>query len=244
MERKSTNNLYKRLQRIIEKAKPGERLPSEPALSKELNVSRASLREAMRALENEGWIRRRQGVGTFALHPKKIIESGLEVLESIETLAERIGLPVSMGLLKIERCIAKDSIAKKLDIPKNNEVTCVTRVINVESSPVAFLEDILPIDILLEEDIPVGFSGSILDLLIKRGKPMLGNSKCEIKAITADDLIANALDIQRDDALLQFTSILYSVYGRPVDYSKSYFLPGYFRFHVVRNISSTNKLKQ
>jgi len=146
--------------------------------------------------------------------------------------------------LKIVQCRANDNIAEKLDIPKNYEVTCVSRVINVESSPVAFLEDILPIDILSEEDIPVGFSGSILDLLIKRGKPMLGNSKCEIKAIVADHLIANALDIQRDDALLQFTSILYSIYGKPLDYSKSYFLPGYFRFHVVRNISSTNELKQ
>ncbi len=48
--------------------------------------------------------------------------------------------------------------------------------------------------------------------------------------------MARALQIQRDDVLLHFVAYLYSNDGRVVDYSFSYFLPGYFRFHVVRKV--------
>ncbi len=57
----------------------------------------------MRSFEAQGLIRRRQGVGTFVVGPKAVIETGLEVLESIETQAKRIGLDVSMGTLSIQK---------------------------------------------------------------------------------------------------------------------------------------------
>jgi GntR family transcriptional regulator len=36
---------------------------------------------------------------------------------------------------------------------------------------------------------------------------------------------------------LRFISRLYSVDGQAIDYSFSYFLPGYFRFHVIRELA-------
>ncbi|MHB8818414.1 MAG: GntR family transcriptional regulator, partial [Bellilinea sp.] len=82
---------YQRLQielaELIEKTPPGERLLSEPMLAQQLHVSRATLREAMRAFEGQGLIRRRQGIGTFVVGRATVIESGLEVLQSIETMA-------------------------------------------------------------------------------------------------------------------------------------------------------------
>src|SRR4029453_16663330 len=50
---------------------PGPRLPPEPELAAELQASRATLREALRTMELEGLLRRRQGSGTFvAEHPR------------------------------------------------------------------------------------------------------------------------------------------------------------------------------
>src|SRR5512143_3600172 len=74
------------LAKLITSTPSGERLPSEPLLARQLGVSRATLREAMRAFEGQGLIRRKQGVGTFVVGHTQIIDSGLEVLESLETL--------------------------------------------------------------------------------------------------------------------------------------------------------------
>ena len=94
---------FKRLQTdlavVIAGIEPGGKLPSEPELALKLGVSRATLREAMRAFEEQGLIRRRQGVGTFVVRHQQVIDAGVEVLESIESIAARMGLEVSMGLL-------------------------------------------------------------------------------------------------------------------------------------------------
>ena len=45
--------------------KPGDRLPSERALSQQLGTGRHSVREALRVLENQGIIEVRMGAGTF-----------------------------------------------------------------------------------------------------------------------------------------------------------------------------------
>jgi GntR family transcriptional repressor for pyruvate dehydrogenase complex len=44
---------------------PGDRLPPERLLAEALGVSRASLREAIQKLAARGWLRSRQGEGTF-----------------------------------------------------------------------------------------------------------------------------------------------------------------------------------
>lgn len=46
---------------------PGSRLPAERDLAKQLNVSRPSVREALIALEVEGWVEVRTGSGVYVL---------------------------------------------------------------------------------------------------------------------------------------------------------------------------------
>lgn len=231
-----TQDLYQRLEEVIENTEPGGRLPSEPKLAEILGVSRATLREAMRTFETQGRLRRRQGIGTFVTHPRHVIESGLEVLESIETLAERIDLPVSLGKLSIDSRLAEGEIAEILKVAPSTELLRVSRVIHAEDRPIAYLVDILPKNILSDEDVKEGFTGSVLDLLLSRGEPILGNSRCEISAIAVKGDVAKVLHIQRGDSLLFFKALLYAEDGTPLDYSLSYFLPGYFKFHVVRQV--------
>src|SRR4030067_1509537 len=112
-----TQRLTEALGQVIAATKPGDRLLTEPQLARQLGVSRATLREAMRTFETQGLIRRRQGVGTFVLRPAHVLESGLEVLESIETIAKRIELQACLGELTIERRGAKETEATDLSLP-------------------------------------------------------------------------------------------------------------------------------
>src|SRR5580698_7221607 len=45
--------------------KVGDRFPSEPELILQYGVSRATVREAIISLEQDGWLKRLQGKGTF-----------------------------------------------------------------------------------------------------------------------------------------------------------------------------------
>lgn len=226
------------LEVIIKETTPGEFLPSEPTLAKSLGVSRATLREAMRSFEERGLIVRRQGVGTCVMAPPRIIETGLEVLESIETIAERMDLNVEMGTLVIEERLPEMEEATLLELSADTPILEISRVILADRRPVAYLVDTVPKDVFPAEALEKGFTGSVLDLLLRQGKPVLNISRSEITAVSARTNIARQFKIQRGDVLLCLEAYLYTDEGRAIDHSLSYFLPGTFRFHVVRRIGN------
>src|ERR1044072_2076793 len=110
---------------LIERTPAGSRLISEPDLAKQLGVSRATLREAMRTFETQGLIRRRQGAGTFVVGKVPVIDAGLEVLESIETMARRLNLAVTVSDLNIEQITAEEDDLTGLGVAAG---TALTRV--------------------------------------------------------------------------------------------------------------------
>jgi GntR family transcriptional regulator len=222
---------------LIARTPAGQRLQSEPELAKHLGVSRATLREAMRSFETQGLIRRRQGSGTFVVGRIQALDSGLEVLESLETMAKRLGLEVSVSDLSIEQVTADDDLAAALSVPVGASLTRVRRVIRADSRPVAYLVDTLPQQILNPEDLPEDFHGSVLDFLLARGDSVT-SSRANVSAIGGTAEVAKALEVQRGDVLLHFYSQLFDQAGKVVDYSLSYFIPGYFHFHVVRRVGS------
>ena len=231
-----SRSLHEQLSLLIAETESGEQLPSEPKLAVNFGVSRASLREAMRTFETRGLLQRKQGVGTFVIHPTGVFDTGLENLNSLETIADQLELEVSMGDLRVNRRFIDKELSDLLELPENEEILQVSRVILAENRPVAYLEDNLPIDVISEEEVQQNFTGSVLDMLIRRDDIPLASSKCEISAIGATRNIAIALEIQRHDPLLVFSSLLFSTRGRIIDSSFSYFLPGYFHFHIVRRV--------
>jgi GntR family transcriptional regulator len=222
---------------LIGRTPAGSRLISEPELAKQLGVSRATLREAMRTFETQGLIRRRQGAGTFVVGKVPVMDAGLEALESLETMARRMNLVVSISNLSLEQIDADENRAAELSVPVGSCLTRIRRVMCTDTRPVAYLIDTLPDQVLRLQDIPAGFNGSVLDFLLERGND-LRISRAAITATNATAEVAKALEIQRGDVLLQFTSHLYTSDGRVVDHTLSYFIPGYFNFHVVRRIGN------
>ena len=110
------------------------------------------------------------------------------------------------------------------------------RVLVTGGRPVTYLIDILPKGILPSTDFGDEFQGSVLDLILQRGEPSLGHSRTEITAISAPAHIAKKLQISRNEVLLVLEAWLITAEGKAIDHSLSYFLPGIFRFHVVRRV--------
>jgi GntR family transcriptional regulator len=221
---------------LIASLPANSRLPSEPDLAKQLGVSRATLREAMRMFETQGLIRRRQGAGTFVVGLVPVLEGGLEVLESMLTLARRTNLQVGPGEVTIKQVLADAESASALEVAEGSGLVQVSRTMRAGSRPVAYLVDTLPDNVIRPEELTSKFSGSVLDFLLQRGDP-LTVSRADISATVASAEVAKMLEIQRGDVLLHFTAKLFTASGSVVDFSHSYFLPGYFNFHVVRRVS-------
>ena len=226
------------LAELIARTPAGERLTSEPELAKQLGVSRATLREAMRTFETQGLIRRRQGSGTYAVGKVPVIDAGLEVLESLDTMARRMNLAITTSDLQIEPMEADNVFALGLAVSEGTLLTRVRRVMRTDGRPVAYLIDVLPQDILKPGDMPESFTGSVLDFMLARGDK-LTVSRAAISATNATAEVAKALEIQRGDVLLQFVSQIYAEGGNVIDYTFSYFIPGYFNFHVIRRIGTS-----
>jgi len=227
------------LKRLVERGDyaPGDRLPSEHELSDQLGISRPTLREALRHLEEEGAIVRRHGVGTFVALQPPVIEGGLEILESIERMAERRGLSTRMSEARVEQRPAHARELAGLGVSDPTQITAVTRVIMANGERVAHLTDVVPERFLSQPELGEGFHGSVLDLLLARGWPALSHSRTELAAEAADTDLARALHISRAAPLLKLEARLYAQDGQVIDYSTSYFVPGHFRFHVVRRIA-------
>jgi GntR family transcriptional regulator len=232
------SELEKTLTNLIEHQNPGDQLPPEPELARSLGVSRPMLREVMGTLVERGLLIRQHGVGTFIASRVPVLESGLELLESLDSMAGRIGLETEVfQLTTVERSATADELAG-LQCPKNSHtnILYVSRVVAVAGEPVAFLVDICPQEFLRIHDLGTDFHGSVFDIFLKSENIHLAYSRTEILAENASENISNLLKVPRETALIKLTAQLFTQEEQLVDYSLSYFIPGHFKFHVNRRI--------
>ncbi|MHC1784273.1 MAG: GntR family transcriptional regulator [Anaerolineaceae bacterium] len=217
---------------------PGDQLPPEPFLARQLSVSRAMLREVITTLVERGLLIRKHGVGTFLAPRTPFLESGLEVLESLNSLAGRIGLETEvLGMEIIKRAAKRDEISGLgLTEEPHPQIISVSRVIFVSGQPVAFLVDVVPENYLSLAEVKGSLHGSVYDILVSRGTPALAYSRTEIHAENATEFLAGQLKIKKGTALIKLEAQLFSTEEKVIDYSLSYFVPGFFKFHVMRRL--------
>ena len=70
---------------------PGDKLKGEIQLAAELGVSRSTLREGLRLLQEAGYLQIKNGVGSFVRLPDGLIQNRLTTLESVGKMIERAG---------------------------------------------------------------------------------------------------------------------------------------------------------
>lgn len=210
---------------------PGERLPSETDFSKELGVSRNTLREALRILEEENIIIRKHGVGTF-VNKSPVFSGGIEELFSITDMIEREGKTPGTELHFTGYVDPHSDDVEELDLDVNQQVLLVKRVRTADQSPLVYCIDKIPAN-LLSEGYEIN-KESILASLQEEAGITISYARADIKTMGYHEEISKILKCDVDTPLLILRQIHYDLSDRPVLYSINFFKSDQISFNVYR----------
>ncbi len=233
------NQAIDALNRYIELAglKPGDKLPGEDELARQLGISRPTLREAMGALEVHGIIDRRHGVGTFVTAPVRgSMQGGLEKLESVYSLATDAGIEAKRDNWIVEPVPAVEQVAKNLEMAPGDTVIRVQVTISENNLHFVYMNSFTkPVFIDLQE-LKNFKRGSLLDYLIRKDEARLSYTNTHLFSVSADQNIARWLHITENHPLLLLEETFFSDVGEPVVWTKNYFITDKVNFHIIRRI--------
>lgn len=145
--------------------KPNDKLPTEEELCQQLSISRPVVRQAYDELIKEGLIGRKKGSGTYVKQQANkdslfydFVSFSFE--KNIDDLAK------NSKIVKIDRII-DEKINMRLNIPAQNEVLHVVRVIHDMERPEAIIESYIPCLYFshLENYIFMSIDKAILDVI-------------------------------------------------------------------------------
>ena len=254
--------LYAQAEKVLEdllvhrQYRIGDRIPPETELVRSLGVSRATIRAAVGRLVSRGLLVRRQGSGTFLArlpepegHPSPVgIKLGSNVtelgrLETYTSIAEQLGVKADSRHLRAEAARATSDEADALELPAGGAVTRVSRVLLLDGEVAAWMIDVLPADLIPAGKVTERLAPHrmVLDALLDEGIPV-AFSEVEIGTALLDpgQEAGRSLGLSQPAAALMLTETMYldsaaSVDGRPVQWSRNYFLPGKLSLRLVRD---------
>ena len=118
--------------------------PTDAQLAEEFELSRHTVREAVRRLQDEGVVARRRGVGTFVSH--EVIEQSVGAIYSLFRSIEAQGREQRSDLLDLSTT-RDGTVAARLDRPDGAELVRVERLRRVDGEPLAHDTSWLPVDV-------------------------------------------------------------------------------------------------
>lgn len=212
--------------------KRGTRLPSETELATSYQVSRVTVRTALKSLEAQGLVDIRHGAGTFVADFGVSIRAGLQELGSITATIRELGHEPGMEWRTIETRPATEDETKRLDVPAGAAVLSVERAILSDGEVVAFSYDVLRLDILPPGTADEIGRGSIFELFEQVGlRPKRAFAR--LHAVQSADVgwgsgrPANGLYLLLDQ-------VHFTPGSQPLMYSRTYFVEGRFEFVIIR----------
>jgi GntR family transcriptional regulator len=205
-----------RQQMIAKKMREGDLLTTDERVQAEFGVSRATARNAIDELVDEGLVERVTGKGTFVSAPRLQVPppSMLGFTEEIR----RRGMRPSTRIISNTWAKANDETARALSIEKGARVFRLERVRFADEKPILHSVDILPETIGLRPD--DDFSGSLYELLESRGI-RLGECQNIIEASVTNRSLSKLLRVKVDFPILALRRTSYDDKGRPVIYENS-----------------------
>jgi GntR family transcriptional regulator len=219
---------------------PGDKLPGEADLAKQLGISRPTLREAIGNLEMYGIVKRRHGVGTFvtAPAPGDRIRGGLEQLVSLRSLAERVGINSDCVDWVVDEVNAPEEIAEKLNVELNSPLAHIQMTaVKEDGVYIAYMESFISIDLIDITDLKNYKEGSMLNYLLERSESNLSYTQTYIYPVVANKRIAGWLKLPQGTPLQLLEETYYSDTGQSIMHEFNYFLADHLNFNIIRRIA-------
>ena len=208
-----------------------EKLPSEFAWAKKLGVSRATLREALRVLEEDKVIIRRHGVGTF-VNATPLFTSGIEQLNSVTDMIREANMTPGTIFLSSSTEGATEEDMKRFNCREDEEFLVIERVRTANGDPVVFCQDKIPVSVLSNE---VFFQKeSLLALLEEKSNVQITYAVVDIEPIGYDDKVSPLLNCSPETALLLLKQTHFDSQDKPYLHSANFFRSDKFHFHILR----------
>lgn len=221
--------LYDELYRDIVEGiyKKDSLLPSENVLSEKYHVSRNTLRQALAILNQDGYIYRKQGKGTYVSYDISQKEKGRiynflteDALEEIVkiTIDHNLGAPT---------LIAKS----KLELDRGEEVLASNNVYESEQGPIgqSFIQ--IPEKLLEEQGIDLHSEQQLLSFMNRGIYQLSSKADMMIQLMEADEQVVPYLKVKPGTVLLHFEQLLYDKNQRPAARIKYYFREGKYQIH-------------
>jgi GntR family transcriptional regulator len=212
----------------------GSQLPPEMELLQMMGISRTTLREALRILEEQRLIRKRRGLGTFVM--ERAIIKDMSRNFGITEMISQAGYTPATRDFKIFLDKASKTLAEKLSISDESMTVVIERVRTANNIPIVWTRDIMPQD-YLGNWMPTStdLDGiSLYECLQRYANIRIVEGIASFSPVQASREIAEKLAIQRNALLLLIEQVDHDQNQRPVLYSAEYHLTDKFNFIIHR----------
>lgn len=220
---------------------PRSMLPNEGQLCIRFAVSRATIREAVRGLVEEGYLIRRQGSGTYVTE-RPLLRNSLDVNFSYTAYLEGLGVRAARRVLGLRRGPAGEEAADRLHVTSNERVVEVRRVRTADDRPAIFSIDVLLDDVVGGAD-DAAYGGSLYSLLARVGHP-IAHGEAILAPAVADETLAAVLDVAAGTLLLHLEQVDVDVTGRRVMLSREWHVPEVIELRCFRRGPGTSTVQE
>jgi GntR family transcriptional regulator len=215
--------------------RPGEKVPPEQELAARFGVSRATVREALRILQEERVILSRHGIGHFvAPDPSSVLSEEITRLKSVTELAHERGLTIGTYVLSLREETPEEGVREHLNLESGETAVVLERVRLAQGEPIIYSVDVFPRRIVVGELCPEEFAGSLLAVMEGKWNARLAYSKTLISAVNLDPSLSQRIGAPDRVAWILMEQVNYDAQDRPLLYSKDYHRGDKFQFRVLR----------
>jgi len=210
--------------------KPGDKLPTERALSEHFCVQRATIRQAWGVLEARGLVIRKRGSGTFVAKAK--IEREARRLFAFTKTMELRGYKAGAEILSVAEVNADARVADKLRIETGIPIYYFHRLRRLDDEPVMLEIICLPKHIFSGMDQQDLINNSLFEVMEKEYGREITSAEQALEAVQASDYEAEVLEVSPGAALMMEERISRDQFGTIIEFSRDLYRGDRFRFVV------------